>query len=190
MSINQCAVSYVQSGWVVSMHTWRAQKATKPVMHASLLQGEIVRVQKQTSLIWWHSLWYLSAVRAVWFEIWVKLLYSKQNRKSSAPHGGLSLYDATKHRQDVLSQWLHKTRTLLPVCVSHYTKTFFHVFLWWFGPFLEIMQWLNQMQSNHREANDSLFNRNLRLYVLLGMFLLDMIHIWIYVMTFCMPAWC
>lgn len=115
-----CGFCMRVSFWVVSMHTWNAQKASKPVMHSSfkcIAGWDIVIVQKQTSLIWWHSLWYLSAIRTVWFEIWPKPPYSKQGRKSSALHGGLSLYDATKHRQDVSSERLHKTCTLLSVGV-------------------------------------------------------------------------
>lgn len=52
--------------------------------------------------------------------------------------------------------------------------------------------------SSHREAHSPLFNWNLhhrllhfRIYIRFHRLLsLDMIHIWITVLTFCMPAWC
>lgn len=92
-------------GW-----SWRILEGHKSHEACYALQFQVycrARLLGFRNRLWWHSLWYLSAIRAVWFEIWPKPLYSKQNRKSSTPHGGLSLYDATKR----------KTRCV-PCCLS------------------------------------------------------------------------
>lgn len=130
-------------GWSQSIlegHT----KATKPAMHSDSefiagwdLQGSetdwfdmgtipVVFVSNQGSLIW-------DMTEASVFQ---------PNRKCSAPHGGLSLCDATQHRQDVLFQWLHNTCTFgLSMC-SLALKYAFHLFLMVVSMF-GLMQLLN-----------------------------------------------
>lgn len=61
---------------------------------SDLCRVRLLRSQNQSSAILWLFPQVLLSIGAERQRIWLRLLYSKQNRKSSAAHGGLSLCHA------------------------------------------------------------------------------------------------
>lgn len=78
--------------YFVLHYAWKTQKASLSLPQSNLrsLQGE-VRSQNQSGAVLWLFPQVLLSIGAERQRIWLRLLYSKQNRKSSAAHGGLSL---------------------------------------------------------------------------------------------------
>lgn len=98
-------------GWShVCMHTWRAQKATELIMYSSFqfIAGWNCYVSEtDSSDMVTVPVVFVSSQLSVIRDMTEAPVFTTKKRKSSAPHSGLSVNDATKHRQDEFSQLRH-----------------------------------------------------------------------------------